>query len=125
MHTSFDGEIMTPSTLDIDALQFDSNGLIPAVVQQHDTGEVLMVAWMNRDAIRRTLRGPNAWYFSRSRQELWEKGATSGNVQTVRSVTVDCDADTLLVAVEQTGVACHTGSRSCFTRTLNADNDAS
>jgi phosphoribosyl-AMP cyclohydrolase len=109
---------MTQHPVDIDALRYDAAGLIPAVVQQHDTGEVLMVAWMNRTAVERTLQGPHAWFYSRSRQQLGEKGATSGNVQTVVSVTVDCDADTLLVQVDQHGVACHTGTRSCFTRAL-------
>lgn len=107
---------MAMTVADIDTLRFDAAGLIPAVVQQHDTKEVLMVAWMNQEALRRTLAGPHAWFFSRSRNELWEKGATSGHVQQVKAVYVDCDADTLLVLVDQTGVACHTGTRSCFTR---------
>ena len=115
---SANGETMNKNMVDVDGLRYDAAGLIPAVVQQHDTGEVLMVAWMNRDAVLRTLAGPNAWFYSRSRAQLWEKGATSGNLQTVVAVSVDCDADTLLVTVNQTGVACHTGTRSCFTRTI-------
>lgn len=115
---------MTANPVDLDALRYDQAGLIPCVVQQHDTREVLMVAWMNKEAVERTLQGPHAWFYSRSRRELWEKGATSGNVQTVVSVHVDCDADTLLVMVDQTGVACHTGTRSCFTRDLPTDSAA-
>lgn len=115
-----DSVVMTTNRIDLDSLRFDAAGLLPAVVQQHDTKEVLMVAWMNREAVSRTLAGPHAWFFSRSRNELWEKGATSGNVQHVKAVYVDCDADTLLVLVDQTGVACHTGTRSCFTRDIGA-----
>jgi phosphoribosyl-AMP cyclohydrolase len=101
-------------------LRFDDRGLIPAVVQQHDTGEVLMVAWMDADAIDRTLELGETVFFSRSRGELWHKGATSGNTQQVREIRLDCDGDTLLVLVDQggDGVACHTGERSCFHRTL-------
>ena len=115
---------MLPS-FDPTGLRYDAAGLIPAVVQQHDTGEVLMVAWMNAEAVAQTSRGPNAVYFSRSRNELWQKGATSGNVQRVVGIRVDCDADTLLVLVDQlgNGVACHTGERSCFFRTLADDGD--
>lgn len=101
-------------------LRYDSNGLIPAVVQQHDTGEVLMVAWMNEESLRRTLETRTTWFWSRSRQELWNKGATSGNTQRVVSVHVDCDADTLLVQVDSPGPACHTGDRTCFTTPLAA-----
>lgn len=115
---------MTADPVDVDALRYDAAGLIPAVVQQYDTKEVLMVAWMNQDAVRLTLRGPNAWFYSRSRQQLWEKGATSGNLQTVISIHVDCDADTLLLLVDQTGVACHTGTRTCFTRDFVTDGAA-
>jgi phosphoribosyl-AMP cyclohydrolase len=104
----------------IDELRFDERGLIPAVVQEADTGEVLMVAWMNREAVERTLSQGRTWFFSRSRQELWRKGDTSGNVQHLQEVRVDCDADTLLVLVHQEGVACHTGNRTCFYRSLHA-----
>ena len=99
-------------------LKFDENGLIPAVVQQADTGEVLMVAWMNEESLRLTLETGTTWFWSRSRQELWNKGATSGNTQQVIRVLVDCDADTLLVEVDSPGPACHTGARSCFFRHL-------
>lgn len=103
-------------------LSFDDDGLIPAVVQDATTGEVLMMAWMDEDALERTLSTGEAWFWSRSRRELWHKGATSGNVQTVREVRYDCDGDVLLVRVEVggDGVACHTGERSCFHRTLDA-----
>jgi phosphoribosyl-AMP cyclohydrolase len=101
-------------------LRFDDRGLIPAVVQQHDTGEVLMVAWMDEEALAQTLELGETVFFSRSREELWHKGATSGNTQRVREVRLDCDGDTLLVLVDQggDGVACHTGERSCFHRHL-------
>lgn len=95
-------------------LKRDPAGLIAAVVQQHDTGEVLMVGWMDDAALHRTLTTGFATYWSRSRQQYWVKGETSGNVQRVRSVALDCDGDALLVRVDQVGVACHTGARSCF-----------
>ena len=90
------------------------DGLVPAIVQQYDTGEVLMLAWMDDEALRRTLTTRAATYWSRSRGEYWVKGATSGNPQRVVSVSLDCDGDTLLVKVDQTGGACHTGDRTCF-----------
>jgi phosphoribosyl-ATP pyrophosphohydrolase/phosphoribosyl-AMP cyclohydrolase len=93
---------------------FDAQGLVPAVVQEARTGEVLMVAWMNEEALRKTLETRRGHYWSRSRQALWEKGATSGHRQHVEAVYADCDGDTLLVRVHQEGVACHTGSRTCF-----------
>jgi phosphoribosyl-AMP cyclohydrolase len=99
-------------------LKFDEKGLIPAIVQQHDTGEVLMVAWMNEESLRRTLDTKTTWFWSRSRQEFWNKGATSGNIQHVKEVLYDCDGDTLLVKVHADGPACHTGARSCFFRAL-------
>ncbi len=95
-------------------LKHDSQGLVAAVVQQHDTGEVLMVGWMDDEALHRTLTTGRATYFSRSRQAYWVKGETSGHVQYVRSVALDCDGDALLVRVDQVGPACHTGERSCF-----------
>jgi phosphoribosyl-AMP cyclohydrolase len=95
-------------------LKRDPDGLICAVAQQHDTGEVLMVAWMDDEALRRTLSTGRATYYSRSRREYWRKGDTSGHVQHVRSVHLDCDGDTVLLQVDQTGAACHTGERSCF-----------
>lgn len=111
----------------LDVLAFDDRGLIPAVVQQHDTGEVLMVAWMDAPAIERTLQLGEAVFYSRSRQEQWHKGATSGNTQRVLDLRVDCDGDVLLVLVDQQGdgVACHTGQRSCFHRRLPDGADGS
>ena len=97
-------------------LAFDDSGLIPAVAQQHDSGEVLMVAWMNRAAIAETLATGRVCYWSRSRGRLWRKGERSGQTQRLVELCVDCDGDTLLVRVDQTGVACHTGRRSCFYR---------
>jgi phosphoribosyl-AMP cyclohydrolase len=101
-------------------LRHDPAGLVAAVVQQHDTGEVLMLAWMDDEALRRTLTTGRATYWSRSRGEYWLKGETSGNRQWVRGVRVDCDGDALLVLVDQEGAACHTGERSCFFRALPA-----
>ena len=98
----------------VDDLTFDDRGLIPCVVQQYDTGEVLMVAWMNAESLRLTLETGTTWFWSRSRQELWNKGATSGNMQQVRGIWADCDGDTILVKVDSPGPACHTGNRSCF-----------
>lgn len=98
----------------IDNITFNADGLVPAVIQQHDTGEVLMLAYMNAEAVRRTLTEGRVTYWSRSRQEYWRKGDTSGNVQSLVSMSLDCDGDTLLVRVDQTGVACHTGTRTCF-----------
>lgn len=106
---------------ELSALRYDERGLIPAIVQQHDTGEVLMVAWMNEESLRRTLESGTTWFWSRSRAELWNKGATSGNVQHVREVRFDCDADVLLVLVDAAGPACHTGERTCFFRVLGQD----
>ena len=105
--------------MDISELKFDAQGLIPCVVQQYDTGEVLMVAWMNAESVGLTLETGTTWFWSRSRQELWNKGATSGNMQQLHELKVDCDADTLLALADSPGPACHTGSRSCFFRTLD------
>lgn len=99
-------------------LAFDEQGLIPAVVQQYDTLEVLMVAWMNAESLRRTIESGRTWFWSRSRQEFWNKGESSGHIQVVKEIRYDCDADTLLVLVDQTGAACHTGEHSCFYRTI-------
>ncbi len=98
------------------AIAFDANGLVPAIAQQHATGEVLMMAWMNREAVEETLATGKVCYFSRSRGRLWRKGETSGQVQRLVELRVDCDGDTLLLLVDQTGVACHTGRRNCFFR---------
>ena len=113
-------EPLEPASLDGLSLKLDAQGLIPAVVQQAGTGEVLMVAWMSEESLRLTLETGTTWFWSRSRQELWNKGATSGNMQQVKRVLVDCDADTLLVEVDSPGPACHTGRRSCFFRELEA-----
>mgnify|MGYP001331949222 FL=1 len=98
----------------IESLTFDQAGLIPAVAQQFDSGEVLMMAWMNRDAVAATLREGRAVYWSRSRGALWRKGETSGQTQELKELRWDCDNDPTLLLVEQTGVACHTGRRNCF-----------
>ncbi|MBE7637040.1 phosphoribosyl-AMP cyclohydrolase [Sneathiella sp. P13V-1] len=95
-------------------LKLNADGLIPAIAQQHDTGEVLMMAWMNKDAIEETLKTGRVCYWSRSRQSLWRKGETSGNSQRLISFRLDCDGDTILVLVDQEGAACHTGRRNCF-----------
>ena len=95
-------------------LKRDTAGLVAAVIQQHDTGRVLMVGWMNDEALAQTLRSGRVTFWSRSRQELWRKGDTSGHVQHVKAVALDCDGDALLVKVDQVGPACHTGARSCF-----------
>lgn len=104
--------------MDLQKLKFDDRGLIPAVVQDAATREVLMVAWMNEESLRRTLEVGETVFWSRSRRELWHKGATSGNTQRVAEIRVDCDADTLLVLVEPRGPACHTGEDTCFFRAL-------
>ena len=100
----------------LDRIAFDAAGLVPAVAQQHDTGEVLMVAWMNRDAVAETLATGRVCYWSRSRRAPWRKGETSGQVQRLVEMRLDCDGDTVLLLVDQHGVACHTGRRSCFYR---------
>lgn len=103
---------------DVTALLKDGLDLIPAIAQDAVTGEILMMAYMNRESLAITIDSGRATYWSRSRNELWEKGATSGHTQKVLSIAVDCDGDTLLLQVEQTGAACHTGDRSCFHRKL-------
>lgn len=101
--------------MEISKLKYDSAGLIPAVIQEAGSNDVLMVAYMNEEALKRTLETGTTWFWSRSRQEYWNKGATSGHVQNVKEVWYDCDADCLLVKVEQVGgIACHTGQHSCF-----------
>ena len=97
-------------------LKYDEKGLIPAVIQDWKTGEVLMVAYMNAESLKKTVDSGLTWFWSRSRQKYWQKGETSGNVQQIRDILYDCDLDTLLVKVEQKGPACHTGERSCFYR---------
>lgn len=104
---------MTP-----DELTFDDRGLAPAIVQDATTGEVLMLAWVDAEAVRRTLDTKTTWFWSRSRQEYWNKGATSGNMQNLVELRYDCDADALLMRVEPQGPACHTGEQTCFYRTI-------
>ena len=99
-------------------LKFDDRGLLPAIVQDASSGAVLMLAWVNQEALARTLESGTTWFWSRSRSEFWNKGATSGNTQKVVEVRVDCDADSVLMRVEPAGPACHTGETSCFFRTL-------
>lgn len=105
----------------IRAVKFDTDGLVPAIAQQHDSGEVLMMAWMNRDSIAETLRTGRVCYWSRSRQNFWRKGESSGQVQMLVEWRIDCDGDTILLRVDQQGPACHTGRRSCFYRRADAD----
>jgi len=108
-----------------EGLHYDANGLIPAVVQDAETGEVLMLAYMNEESLLKTLNTGESHFWSRSRQELWRKGATSGNIQKVHRIVPDCDGDTLLVQVEQTGAACHTGHRTCFYSQAHKDGSGS
>jgi len=98
----------------VESLKYNDDGLIPAIAQQHDTGEVLMMAWMNETSVRETLETGKVCYWSRSRGKLWRKGESSGQVQSLKELRWDCDADTLLLQVDQAGVACHTGRRNCF-----------
>jgi len=99
---------------DPSVVKYDSRGLVPCIVQEWNTGEVLMLAYMNAESLQRTLESGTTWFYSRSRQEFWNKGATSGHFQRVHELRYDCDADTLLCLVEQTGAACHTGDFTCF-----------
>lgn len=115
---------MTDGLCAIGTLAFNADGLIPAIVQDAENGDVLMMAWMNREALEKTLETRIMHYWSRSRQSLWRKGETSGHEQQVVTLTADCDKDTLLATVRQKGVACHTGRRSCFFRTV-LESDAS
>ncbi|HEX3359279.1 MAG TPA: phosphoribosyl-AMP cyclohydrolase [Tepidisphaeraceae bacterium] len=105
----------------LDTLKFDSAGLIPAIIQDHKTQQVLMMAWMNRQSLEKTLETKKTHFFSRSRNKLWLKGESSGHVQHVKSISTDCDADVLLIGVEQIGAACHEGYQSCFFRDYETD----
>ncbi len=105
----------------LDAITFDGNGLVAAIAQQHDTGEVLMMAWMNAEAVGETLRTGRVCYYSRSRRQLWHKGESSGQTQKLVDFRIDCDADTILLQVDQVGVACHTGRRNCFFTAVRED----
>jgi phosphoribosyl-ATP pyrophosphohydrolase/phosphoribosyl-AMP cyclohydrolase len=106
------------AAIPLDQIRYNEQGLVPAIAQDYLDGTVLMMAWMNREALQKTLETGEGWYWSRSRQELWHKGATSGHLQRVKSIRYDCDSDALLLSIEQVGdVACHTGERSCFHQT--------
>lgn len=105
----------------LEGLRWNPDGLIPAIAQQHDSGEVLMMAWMNREALDETLRTGRVCYWSRSRGKLWRKGESSGQVQRLREMRFDCDGDTILLRVDQTGPACHTGRRDCFYNLVQGD----
>jgi phosphoribosyl-AMP cyclohydrolase len=105
----------------LESVCFNENGLVAAIAQRHESGEVLMLAWMNRDALRETLVTGRVTYWSRSRQALWRKGETSGHIQTLRSLRIDCDGDALLLGVDQIGAACHTNRPNCFFREVRED----
>jgi len=105
----------------ITSILFDTEGLVPAIAQQHDSGEVLMMAWMNADSVAETLRSGRVCYYSRSRQTLWRKGEKSGQTQSLVDFRIDCDGDTVLLQVDQLGVACHTGRRNCFFNAIRDD----
>jgi len=107
-----------------DQLKFDANGLIPAIIQEASTGRVLMMAWMNRASLEKTIESGKTHFWSRSRQKFWMKGETSGHIQTVKHISFDCDGDTLLIQVEQKGAACHEGYKSCFFRSVGEGKSA-
>lgn len=107
-----------------DQLKFTSDGLIPAIIQEQSTGRVLMMAWMNRASLEKTIETGKTWFWSRSRQKYWMKGESSGHVQVVKDLAFDCDGDTLLIQVEQTGAACHEGYKSCFFRSVESQGDS-
>jgi phosphoribosyl-AMP cyclohydrolase / phosphoribosyl-ATP pyrophosphohydrolase len=112
---SVDRSIILPHSLPVDRIKYDDRGLVPAIVQDYLDGTVLMMAWMNSESLTKTLATGETWFWSRSRQEFWHKGATSGHIQHVKDIRYDCDSDALLISVEQVGdIACHTGERSCF-----------
>jgi len=110
--------------VDINVIRFDEQGLVPAIIQDAVSGKVLMLAYMNRESLQKTIETRKTWFFSRSRNQLWNKGETSGNFQRVKKMSYDCDGDSLLVEVEQTGPACHTGEKSCFYRELFKERDS-
>lgn len=107
-----------PLALALQEVQFNTDGLVPAIAQDHASGEVLMMAWMNRESLKETLATGRVCYWSRTRKALWRKGETSGHAQQLKQLFIDCDGDTLLLKVEQTGPACHTGAQSCFFRAV-------
>ena len=106
-----------------DQLKFDANGLIPAIVQEHKSGRVVMFAWMNRSSLEKTIATGKTHFWSRSRQKFWMKGEESGNTQTVKNIAFDCDGDALLIQVEQIGAACHEGYQSCFFRSIEGQGE--
>jgi phosphoribosyl-AMP cyclohydrolase len=110
-----------PLTEVLDGVRWNADGLVPAIAQQHDSGEVLMMAWMNRESLQETLSTGRVCYWSRSRGKLWRKGESSGQEQRLKRIHLDCDGDTVLLSVDQTGPACHTGRRSCFYLEVNAE----
>lgn len=112
----------TPLQQEIASLKYNQDGLIPAIAQQQDTGEVLMMAWMNAASIQETLDTGRVCYWSRSRQKYWRKGEESGQIQTLKAMRFDCDSDTILLLVDQVGPACHTGRKSCFYKLVQGDN---
>ena len=114
-------EVTDPIERVLAEIKFGADGLVPAIAQQHDTGEILMMAWMNRDAVRASLTEGRACYWSRSGERLWRKGETSGQIQRLSEMRLDCDGDAVLLLVDQQGVACHTGRRSCFFRAWRGD----
>jgi phosphoribosyl-ATP pyrophosphohydrolase/phosphoribosyl-AMP cyclohydrolase len=120
-----DKDVASLGSVDLEALRWSADGLLPAVVQDANTRQVLMVAWVNRVSLERCLETSETWFWSRSRQCLWHKGATSGNIQRIQEILVDCDADTLLVLVSPAGPACHTGAVSCFYRRLGGAQERS
>lgn len=105
-------------------LRFNSDGLLPAIVQETSSGKVLMMAWMNKESLEKTIQSGNTHFWSRSRQKFWMKGESSGNTQTVKDIAFDCDGDTLLIQVEQIGAACHEGFKSCFFRSIGRDGES-
>jgi len=105
--------------MNVDELKFDKAGLIPAIIQDFFTKDILMVAYMNKESLKKTIESKQTWFFSRSRNKLWHKGETSGHIQKVKEIYYDCDSDAILICVDQTGVACHTGNRSCFYRKID------
>ena len=113
------------SDLFLQQTKFNADGLVPAIAQQYDTKEVLMMAWMNEASLKETIISKRACYWSRSRQSFWRKGDSSGHIQMVKDIKLDCDGDTILMLVDQTGAACHTGERSCFFRDLDEANTQS
>ena len=117
-----DDEVSMDDVKSINDLSFDDKGLIPAVIQDADTGEVYMLGYMNKESLRRTIKTKEVWFFSRSRQELWHKGETSGNIIKVQNITYNCENNSLLVAAKPTGPVCHTGNKSCFYRELKVKN---